>query len=71
MGKTKNRIEKKESAIKNAKKETPFNAADLALEIEPLIRDYFVGDFELDGNKISCKFLNGQKFIITVGEVKE
>ena len=54
-----------------AKKEAPFDATSLAAEINPLIDDYFVGEFKLQDNKIVCKFLNGQKFNIIVEDVKE
>jgi len=57
-------------AIDNAKSEAPFCADGLALEIKPLLRDYFVGSFKLNGNEIICDFLNGQKFCVKVEEVK-
>lgn len=46
MGKTCNKFEQNISALNSAKGETPFGAEDLVMEIEPLMRDYFVGAFE-------------------------
>ncbi len=50
--------------------ETNFSADSLTAEIKPLFNDYFVGEFELEGNVIFCKFLNGQTFSIKTEEVK-
>lgn len=45
--------------------EADFTAEELVLEIEPLIKSYFVGKFERNAANIICTFLNGQKFRIT------
>ena len=50
--------------------EPPFPASEFAEEILPVIGDYFVGEFKLDGQDIICSFPNGQKFRITVRESK-
>ena len=39
-------------------------------EIEPLIKEYFIGDFCLKNNALYLSFENGQSFRLTVGEVR-
>jgi len=48
--------------------EGKISAEDLIREIEPLIKDYFVGDFAITKEGLELKFLNGQTFILTVSE---
>lgn len=57
-----------EEALKN---ERPFSANDWASDIRLLFEEFLVGDFELEESKIVCKFMNGQKFNVTVEEVIE
>lgn len=59
----------KDEAKKYAAKEQPFSGEDLAAEIEPLMREYFLADIEMCGNHIDCTFLNGQKMRVSVEEV--
>lgn len=49
--------------------EPPINASDLLAEIIPLLKDYFVGQFTIDGDNITYVLLNGQKFILSATEV--
>ncbi len=48
--------------------EGKISAEDLIREIEPLIKDYFVGDFKITKEGLELKFLNGQTFILTISE---
>ena len=41
----------------------------LLQEIEPLLKEYFLGDFEIKNNALNMKFKNGQTFILKIGEV--
>ena len=38
-------------------------------EIQPLLKEYFIGNFKIEHNAINIRFLNGQKFRLTIGEV--
>lgn len=49
--------------------EPPINTSDLLAEIIPLLEDYFVGQFTIDGDCITYALLNGQKFTISATEV--
>ncbi len=44
--------------------EKPITANELLAEIKPLLDDYFIGEIFFDGNGISYRLPNGQKFII-------
>ena len=44
--------------------EMPVSSEDLLGEIEPLLRDYFVGDILLTERGIEYNLPNGQKFIL-------
>lgn len=48
--------------------EPPINASDLLAEIIPLLEDYFVGQFTIDGDNITYALINGQKFTISATE---
>ena len=41
----------------------------LLQEIEPLLKEYFIGEFEVKSNALNMKFKNGQTFILKIGEV--
>ena len=43
---------------------------DLLAEILPLLKEYFIADFELTKDDIILKMLNGQKFRMTIEEIK-
>lgn len=70
-------MEQKNERNKNKKLAVSFAAineetilpTDLLQEILPLLQEYFVGNIKIEGNAISIKFLNGQKFRLTVGEL--
>ena len=46
-----------------------INPLQLLEEIEPLLKEYFIGDFVIEDNSIKMKFENGQTFILKIGEV--
>ncbi len=50
------------------KNELHFQGEELLKEILPLIKDYFVGEFDFNGRAIVCKFENGQTFLIDIKE---
>lgn len=54
----------------DAKKEPHITAEDLAVDIKPLLKDYFKGDIMRNGGSIIYKMLNGQVFLITAQEIK-
>lgn len=60
----------KSAALKAALEEKPFCASDLIEELAPLLSDYFEGNFERVNDKITMSFYNGQKFELTVSEIK-
>ena len=64
------RIKREIEVVDSAKKESPFTGVTLMEEFLPIISEYFVCDYELDGDKIVLKFFNGQTFKITAEEVK-
>ena len=41
----------------------------LLQEIEPLLDEYFIGDFKIENNALNMKFKNGQTFKLKVCEV--
>ncbi len=53
----------------NAAHEAPIEASDLIVEIEPLLREYFVGDFLFDKRGVLYRLLNGQSFRIIAQKV--
>lgn len=60
-----------------ARAEQRFSAAcegrveptQLLCEIEPLIEDYFIGNFEIVGQTMRIDLLNGQRFVLKIEEV--
>ena len=42
------------------------NAITIAQELFPLVKDCFVGKFELDGNRIILRLLNDENYIISI-----
>lgn len=65
-----NSTNEKSAALKAALEEKPFLASDLIEELAPLLSDYFEGNFEQANDKIIMSFYNGQKFELTISEVK-
>lgn len=49
--------------------ESRINPTDFIEEILPLLADYFVGNFALDGNSIICTFANGQVIRLSASDV--
>ncbi len=47
-----------------AKNEPPVTGNDLLEEIRPLLDDYFIGEIFFDGNTVTYRLPNGQKFRI-------
>lgn len=41
----------------------------LLQEIEPLLKEYFIGDFEIKDNALNLKFKNGQIFKLKIAEI--
>ena len=41
----------------------------LLQEIEPLLKEYFIGDFEIKDNSLNLKFKNGQIFKLKIAEI--
>ncbi len=41
----------------------------LLQEIQPLLKEYFIGNFKIENSAITMRFFNGNKFRLTVGEV--
>lgn len=50
----------------NEKRITPLQ---LLQEVQPLLKEYFIGGFEICENAIKLSFKNGQNFKMTIGEV--
>lgn len=48
-----------------ATNEPKIRAEELIGEIFPLIKDYFIGDISFDGQAISYRLPNGQRFRIS------
>ena len=41
----------------------------LLQEIEPLLKEYFIGDFKIVNNAINLNFKNGQTFKLKIAEI--
>ncbi|HBN12360.1 MAG TPA: hypothetical protein DD415_01950 [Clostridiales bacterium] len=63
-----NKIEK--NANQMAAAEGKFTNQSVIEELEPLLKEYFIGKFELSDEKIILEFKNGQKFCLTVSEAE-
>ena len=59
---------KKNTAIDYAVNEN-INPLQLLQEIEPLLKEYFIGKFEVENNALNMTFENGQKFKLVIGGV--
>lgn len=51
-----------------AVKET-INSLQLLQEIVPLLKEYFIGDFEVENNALNLNFKNGQTFKLKIAEI--
>lgn len=47
-----------------AKNEPQIQPKEILAELLPVMKDYFVGEFALEGNALTYKMLNGQKIKI-------
>ncbi len=54
------------AALKTAENEAQFQARDLLAEIQPLLSDYFFGEFERNEDTLVCSFPNGQRIKLIV-----
>ena len=52
-----------------AEKEVNITPVQLLQEIEPLLKEYFIGDFEVKNNALNLSFKNGQYFKLKIFEV--
>lgn len=57
-------------AIAYATCEGRITESDLIGEILPLLTEYEIGDFKRKDDAILLEFLNGQKFILKLEEIK-
>lgn len=60
----------KKNSAENLSAENEGNITPLQLlqEIQPLLKEYFIGDFEIQNNALKMTFLNGQIFELSVEE---
>ena len=49
--------------------EESISPLQLLQEIQPLLKEYFIGNFKIENNAIKMRFLNGDKFNLTIGKV--
>lgn len=49
---------------------TVIEASDLVCELKILMKDFYEGTITDDGKALKLRFANGQKFKITVTEIK-
>ena len=52
-----------------AENEVNITPIKLLQEIEPLLKEYFIGSFEIKNNALSLNFKNGQYFKLKICEV--
>lgn len=52
-----------------AAEEQRFCAESLVEEIQPLLNEYFIGEFIIVGKTIELNFKNGQQFLLKAEEV--
>ena len=61
--------QKKTSACLVEVENETIKPIDLLQEIEPLLKEYFIGGFEIKDEKIILSFKNGQQFRLVIEEV--
>ena len=54
---------------KDAVNEENITPLQLLQEIQPLLKEYFIGDFEIEDNALNMTFKNGQTFKLKICEV--
>lgn len=63
------KAQKNTAAETAAINEENIKGLDILQELEPLLKEYFIGDFEIKGNTLNLKFKNGQSFRLAACEV--
>ena len=63
------KFDKKNTANKMCAVNETINPLQLLQEIEPLLKEYFIGDFIIENNTIKMSFKNGQTFNLKICEV--
>ena len=53
----------------DAESESTINPLQLLQEIEPLLQEFFIGDFEIVNRGLVMRFKNGQSFVVKVCEI--
>ena len=53
----------------DAEFESTITPLHLLQEIEPLLKEYFVGDFEIIHKALIMRFKNGQSFVMKICEI--
>ncbi len=66
---TRKLMQEKISQLFCAVNEKNITADSLMQEIQPLLQDYFMGEFICEGKDIKATFLNGQRFVFSVTSV--
>ena len=46
-----------------------ITSIQLLQEIEPLLKEFFIGDFEIKDSTLNLKFKNGQTFKLNIAEI--
>lgn len=64
------KLREESAAYEELKNEPPFKGEEFVEEIQPLLGDYFEGEFEFNGKVVVCKFANGQTFHLKAEEIK-
>lgn len=55
-------------SVQESSKTETYTANELERGILLLLKEFYVGDFVVDGDKIFIKFENGQRFELTIKE---
>lgn len=64
-----NYVKNTENLTMNIIEDETIKPIDLLQEIEPLLKEYFVGGFEIKDDSIILSFNNGQQFRLVIEEV--
>lgn len=64
-----NQNEKNNASKFDALNEEHITPLQLLQEVQPLLKEYFIGEFYIFENSIKMIFQNGQNFKLTIGEV--
>lgn len=69
--KFKKQINEEKSIFDELEKEPHFEVKEFIEEIFPLLEDYFIAGFKIEGNSIICSFANGQTIKLTATETTD